>query len=262
MNFTDILGSLVQSGLSQSGKKRITNALGGGTKQAAGPADLIGSLGKMLGGAKGSQAGGLGDVINDVLATASKGLGGNSKAASGGLEELAGAILGGKKRGSRGSIGGGALAMLASLAFSALSKSGGKPASIPPGLVEPETREQQQQLESDAELVVRAMINAAKADGNIDDAEVENIVSKLEEGGLTKEEKDFFISESKRPLDLDSIIASAENRPDLAAQIYTASLLVIEVDTPAEKTYMQNLANGLNIHPQVVAHLEKTIGLY
>jgi len=262
MNFTDILGSLIQSGLSKSGKKRITNVLGGGKKQSAGPADLVGSLGKILGGAKGSQTGSIGDVLTDVLASVSKGLGGNSKVASGGLGELAGAILGGKKGTKRGSIGGGALTMLASLAFSALSKSTAKPPDIPLGLVEPETAEQRQQLESDAELVVRAMINAAKADGRIDDAEVENIVSKLEQDGLTQEEKEFFITETRKPMDLDSIITSAENRPDLAAQIYTASLLAIEVDTSAEKAYMQKLANGLNIHPQVVAHLEKTIGLY
>lgn len=262
MNFTDILGSLVQSGLSQSGKKRITNVLGERNNQAESPADLIGTVGKMLGGAKNSQAGGFSNVITDVLASASTGLGSSNKIATGGLKDLAGVILGGRKRASKGSIGSGVLTMLASLAFSALSKSGSTPAKIPLGLVEAETQEQKQQLENDAELVVRSMINAAKADGNIDDAEVENIVGKLEEGGLTREEKDFFISETRRPMDLDTIIASAENRPDLAAQIYTASLLAIEVDTPAEKAYMEQLANGLNIPPQVVAHLEKTIGLY
>ena len=152
--------------------------------------------------------------------------------------------------------------MLASLAFSALSKSGQKPTGMPLGLVEAETAEQQQQLESDAELVVRAMINSAKADSIIDDAEIERIVGKLEQDGLTREEKEFFIAETRKPENQEAIIRSTAARPDLAVQVYTASLLAIEVDTVAEKEYMARLAEGLNLEPAVKDHIEKTIGLY
>jgi uncharacterized membrane protein YebE (DUF533 family) len=38
-------------------------------------------------------------------------------------------------------------------------------------------------------------------------------------------------------------------------------LLAIEVDTPAERQYMQRLADGLYLAPEITAHLEKTVGL-
>ena len=49
---------------------------------------------------------------------------GNNKAALGGLAALAGALLGGGKSSARGAVGGGGLAMLASLAMAALKNNG------------------------------------------------------------------------------------------------------------------------------------------
>lgn len=82
--------------------------------------------------------------------------------------------------------------MLASLAFSALKKSGQEPQQPPRALFEPQTFEDKQALEHDAEIIVKAMINAAKADGRIDEAETHKIIGKLEKDGLTEEEKSFF----------------------------------------------------------------------
>jgi uncharacterized membrane protein YebE (DUF533 family) len=262
MNFTDILGAMVQSGMSKSGKERITHALGGGKKHSAGPADILGSLGKMLGGSGSGGGGGLGDILGNVLGGASTGQGGSSKLAVGGLGALAGAILGGGKSSARGAVGGGTLAMLASLAFSALSKhTKASPAQVPLGLLEPETPEQQQQLENDAELIVRAMINAAKADGKIDTVEMKNIIGRLDDDGLTQEEKDFLIAEAGRPSDLAAIVSAVAKRPDIAAQIYSASLLAIDIDTVAEQEYMSNLADALGLEREVVGYLEKMVGL-
>ena len=67
------------------------------------------------------------------------------------------------------------------------------------------------------------------------------------------------MSESARPLDLQGVIASAGGRPELAAQIYAASLLAIEVDTPQEKEYMQNLADGLKLSQSTVDFIEQTL---
>lgn len=184
---------------------------------------------------------------------------GSNKAALGGLGALGGALLGGGKSSAKGAIGGGALAMLASLALSAL-KSGGQPAAqIPKERVEPESRELKQKVEEGANILVKAMINAAKADGAIDQAELQKIIGKFEEDGLTQEDKNFFMSESTRPLDIEGVIASAGGRPDIGAQIYAASLLAIEVDTLAEKQYMQQLADGLRLAPETVSYLEQSL---
>lgn len=50
------------------------------------------------------------------------------------------------------------------------------------------------------------------------------------------------------------------NRP-LGAQLYEASLRVIEVDIPAEQAYMKNLAERLGLNPETVAVLEQAIGM-
>lgn len=258
--FMDILGTMVQQGMSKSSGSRMTDALSGG-KSGGSLNDIMGSLSQMMGGGGSGQAaqtgaGGLGDMLGGVLGSL-----GNNKAALGGLGALAGALLGGGKSASRGAVGGGGLAMLASLAFSALKKAGQAPAQPPRALLEPQNSQEQQALEDDAEIIVKAMINAAKADGKIDQQEIERIVGKLDEDGLTQEEKDFFVIEANKPMDLDGVVASAGNQPEQAAQIYAASLLAIEVDTRAEQQYMQQLATGLGLHPQVASHIERTLGV-
>ena len=251
--FADILGALVQSGMSQSSTKRITNAFGARGSGSLG--DIVGGLAKMVGGGGQAQAGGLGGMLGDVLGNL-----GNSKAALGGLGALGGALLGGGKSSAKGAIGGGALAMLASLAFSALKSAGQAPSQPPKALLETQTPEQKQELEEEANILVKAMINAAKADGAIDQLELQKIIGKFEEDGLTQEDKDFFMTESARPLDINGLIASAAGRPDLAAQIYAASLLAIEVDTPAEEQYMQRLASGLRLANETVSYIETSLG--
>jgi len=258
MGFMDILGTMVQQGMSQSSGNRMSNAFGVNQTGGGSLGDIVGSLGNMLGGQQSDQAGtgGLGGVIGEVLG----GLG-NNRAALGGLGALAGALLGGGRSSARGAIGGGGLAMLASLALSALKKAGQTPSSTPRALFEPQTQQDVDALEQDAEIIVNAMINAAKADGRIDDTEINKIAGKLQENGLTEEEKEFFMTEANKPLDINKVIASAGGQPEMAAQIYSASLLAIEVDTPAERQYMQQLAAGLNLHPQVTEHIHQILGV-
>ena len=105
----------------------------------------------------------------------------------GGLGALAGLLMGG----GRGAVGAGALAMLGSLAYSALKKSqmqaSGGPTELTPKELEknvplgvrlPETPQEEEELQTIAMLVIRAMVNAAKADGQIDRGEMERIVGR------------------------------------------------------------------------------------
>ncbi len=272
--FTDILGSMLEQGMAPSSGTRVGNAFG--ARSGGSLDDILGSLGQVLGSsAPGSApptrevpsrqsvpvpdtgAGGLGNVLGDVLGSL-----GQNKAILGGLGALVTAVLtrGGRKTG-HAKVGSGGLAMLASLALSALMKMGQAPTATPRALVEAQTPEDEQALEKEAEIIVRAMINAAKADGRMDETEMQKILGNLEQGGLTEEEKEFFLREAEKPMDIDAVIASAGNRPELAAQIYAASLLAIEVDTPAEQRYLEKLAAGLGLDSRVTDHLEQTLGV-
>lgn len=266
--FTDILGTLMQSGLSQTGTNRMQHALGAGEKASDGfLSSLLGGGGGggitdpltgLLGGGKGS---GIGSMLEGVLGDAGKALGDNKKLALGGIGALAGALLGGGGSSVKGAIGGGAMAMLAAMAYSALKGAGSDPEEVPVGLKVPENAQQEKELEQGAELILKAMINAAKADGKIDPAEVQRILGKLEEAGTDSQSRDFVINEMNNPMDLDGIVAAAKGQPQLAAQIYAASLLTIKVDTQSEREYMQRLAGELGLSPDITDQLEKTVGM-
>ena len=270
---TDLLGTLLQQGMTQSGNTRMSNTLGAGGsddllggllgsltsgKSEGGMGDLLGSLGKMMenspsqGQTTQATSGGVGDLLGGLL---------DNKAASGAVGALLGSLLGGGTDAAKGAVGGGGMAMLASLAMAALKKSGQAPTAESSILKELSKPLEEQNLEDDAQIIVKAMINAAKADGQIDKSEIDKIIGKLDDDGLEQKEKDFFISEANKPMDLASVVLSAANKPEMAAQIYAASMLAIEVDTVAEKRYMENLVSGLGLNAQVVAYIDSTMGI-
>jgi uncharacterized membrane protein YebE (DUF533 family) len=263
-NFSDILGTLMQSGMSASTTGRLQNALSAGGSPSGGTlASLGGGISEAVSGLLGGGKGGIGGMLQDVLGDAGKALGSGNKLALGGLGALAGALLGGGGGSIKGALGGGTMAVLGAMAYSALKGSGRAPEAqeVPIGLRQPENAQQEQELEQGAELVLKAMINAAKADGQIDQAEIQRILGKLETAGADSDARDFVIGEMNKPLDLDGILAAARTSPQLAAQVYAASLLSIEVDTPAERQYLQQLAGGLGLSPEVTSRLEKTVGM-
>lgn len=108
--------------------------------------------------------------------------------------------------------------------------------------------------------LVRAMISAAKADGQIDAEEKQRIFKRLETMPLSAEEKAFVFDELSSPLDLDAVVARADT-PEHAAEIYAASLVAMKPDTPTERTYLEALAYKLKLAPALVAEIHKTAGL-
>jgi uncharacterized membrane protein YebE (DUF533 family) len=161
----------------------------------------------------------------------------------------------------KGAVGGGVLAVLGALAYQALKGTQQESQEVPLTLREPSTPAEQEQLENQAQLMLRGMINAAKADGQIDQGEVQRILGKLQESGADKAALDFVMAEMTKPMETEAIVAAAQGNPQLAAELYAASLLAIKVDTPAEQAYMQNLSAGFGLPPQAVTNLEKSMGL-
>jgi len=272
MNISDLLGAVVQSGMAPSSNERMRNALGGSS------GNPLESLGGMLGGQQGGrQGGGLGDVLGgmlggggegglggilgNVLNDAGRAVGGNQNLALGGLGALVGAIFGGGGKSMGGALGGGVMALLASMAFQALKGTGSRSPQVPLGLMEPQTEADRQELERHAELVLKSMINAAKADGQIDKEEIRRIVGKLQEVGVDAETQQYVMAEMKKPMETQQLVAAAHGRPELAAEMYGASLLAIEVDTPAEKKYLEQLAAGLRLSPEVAQRIQEMVGL-
>ncbi len=98
----------------------------------------------------------------------------------------------------------------------------------------------------DAVLLIRAMIAAANADGNIDSDERSRILGRLKSLDLSTEEQAFITRELLTPGDIESI-ASQVKTPQMAEQVFAASLAAITVDTQTEREYLQRLAQRLGI---------------
>jgi uncharacterized membrane protein YebE (DUF533 family) len=127
------------------------------------------------------------------------------------------------------------------------------------GLKVPESRDEEQALQKTAELVLKGMINAAKSDGQITRDEAEKIIGKMRGSGMDDDAQQWLLSEMQKPLDVNAFAAEIPNR-EVAAQVYAASLLAVEVDTVAERQYLDQLAQRTGLHPVVVQHIEKTMG--
>ena len=237
----------------------LGKAAGAGTQGGG----ALGGLGGLLGGAGGAQSsGGMGGLLGSILSEAGRAVGGNNNLALGGLGALAGAILGGGKKGAGGALGGGVMALLGAMAFQALKASGaGKTPRVPLGLAAPKTKAEEAELERNSELVLKAMINAAKSDGQIDQGEIQRIVGKVQESGADKEAQAFLMAEMKKPMETESLIKAVQGKPELAAELYGASLLAIEVDTPAEQEYLSKLAAGMGLKPGVTQSIQQVVGL-
>lgn len=185
----------------------------------------------------------------------------------GGMGALAGSLLGGGTKSVKGAVGGGALAMLGAMAFKAYQNNQQQTNQQPmdsktqlmSGMREPETAEEKEEVHSMVLLILKAMINAAKADGHIDDEEMDKIVGKAKEDGMSDEEQSFIMEEINKPMDTQGLIAAVSN-PQVAAQIYTASLLAIEIDTDEEREYLKELASGLGLSENVVSYLHSSVG--
>ena len=219
MDAVKLLGSLL-------GNKSLSSGLGG---------QLLGGL---LGGG-GQQAGGgaLGGLLGSVLGGGAQ----QQQAGGGGLGDLLGSVLGG---GGGQAAGGGAL--------------GGLLGSILGGGQAPEVpQEQHTQANQQAELIIRGMINAAKSDGRIDDAEKQKIVESLG-AEVSQDEIEFVQREFAAPLDVQGYAQSVPK--ELAGQVYLLSLTSIDLDSQNEAQYLGQLAQGLGIDPQVCNQIHDQVG--
>jgi uncharacterized membrane protein YebE (DUF533 family) len=106
-----------------------------------------------------------------------------------------------------------------------------------------------------ARLLIEAMVHAAQADGGIDEGERRRILEHLERSGEGAEARAHLEGLLSGGTSLDSIAARAQD-PAVAAEVYAASLLAIDPDTPAEQAYLARLAAALRLDPSVARALE------
>jgi uncharacterized membrane protein YebE (DUF533 family) len=258
MSFGDLLGQIMQQGLGAGSPTR--GRLETTAQNLDQPAGGFGGIFEQLQGALGragidpSAAGGFAERAQDFLRKDQ--VGGLSGAQVGGIGALAGALLGG---GLGGAAKGGAMAVLGTLALGALKRAQAQRAGD--GDAAPATPDEIRAISGpdNERLLLTAMIGAAKADGQIDQAEMQKVIGRLAEDSVTAEEKQFVLDQMAAPLDVAALAAEART-PAQAAEVYAASLLAINADTDAERAYLADLARALNLDDATVAELHRMTG--
>ncbi len=183
----------------------------------------------------------------------------------GSLGALAGALLGGGGKATKGAIGGGAMAILGALAASALQNKHNThtpaPSTSPSSGAQLLSQAQAETLTSpeSERLMIRAMITAAKADGQLDQKEIDTLFGKIGAQGIIPEERQFVMDELSRPMDLQALVSAVPNQA-VAAEVYAASLFAIDIDTEAERDYLRQLAAALGLDAATVSRLHEMTG--
>lgn len=240
MNTSDLLEQLLRGqGSQQTGAASSQGGLGGG---------LGGLLGGLLGGggSAGSSMGG-------------GGLGGLGGLLGGLLGGGGGSALGGSTQ-SRSGRGGGmnyaALASLGMMAFQAYQSWQRNQASAPQETPQTVNLLAGPEVEAHSHAILRALIAAAKADGRIDDSEKQMISSEIGRHTDDPQLQQWLDDEVARPLDPVEVAQSATD-PAIAAEMYLASVMLVDDQQDAERSYLDELAAALQIDPELQVHLEQ-----
>ncbi|MGU9857308.1 DUF533 domain-containing protein [Pseudomonas sp. LF245] len=225
MNTSDLLEQLLRSG--QSGGGGSGNGLGG----------LLGGLLKGTSTGNASAGGGLGGLL-------------------GGLGGLLG---GGAARPAQGRTGGmnyAALASLGMMAFQAYQAWQSQQASQPQAAFQTADQLDGPEAEAHSHAVLRALIAAAKADGRIDEKEQQMISNELRQHTDDPQLQQWLDAEVAKPLDATDFAEFAGD-PAVAAEVYLASVLLVDDQQDAERNYLDDLAAQLQLDPQLQLHLEQ-----
>lgn len=248
MNTIGLLEQLLKSGQQMMQDKTGAQGSAAGSAGTGGLGGL-GGLGDLLGGAGGTDrstgAGGLGGLLS--------GAGGGAMVAS-----VLGMLLG-RKGGSGQALTYGGLAALGSLAYKAYTNWQANQAAAPQ--TEPQTLDRltsPQQVEEHTLAILKAMIAAAKADGQIDEREDQLINERFKHESGNFAIKQWLDQELQSPLDAASVAAYATDT-GMAVEMYLASVLVADEENPQERVYLDELATHLKLNSDLKLALEKEV---
>ena len=107
-------------------------------------------------------------------------------------------------------------------------------------------------------LLIQAMIAAACADGHLDAREREQILARVGEFGLDPDEKALVFDSLQQPLSLTDI-AQRVDCPELAAEVYMASALVVDSSLIASELYLDALAFRLGLPEGLVKQMHEQL---
>jgi len=111
------------------------------------------------------------------------------------------------------------------------------------------------EAETHSRAMFKALIAAAKSDGHLDQRERGLIDAEMVRLNADSSERGWVEAELQSPLD-PAEVARAATTPELAAEMYLASLLVIDDTSYMERAYLDELARQLKLPVGLKTELE------
>ncbi len=106
--------------------------------------------------------------------------------------------------------------------------------------------------------LLKAMIAAAQADGHIDDNERNKIIEQISALGLQSDSVQAIEQQLKEPVDIKTLAETADS-PEAAAEMYLVARVILDVDEPQERLFLNELADALGLEFDLVASLENKL---
>lgn len=110
--------------------------------------------------------------------------------------------------------------------------------------------------ENRSQILLKAMIAAAKADGHVNSKEVVAIEEQITKLGLGDDTAALIQDEIAKPLDVKDVAALANDQA-MAAEIYLVSAVICNRENSMEREYLDSLAQELGLPDPLVAQLQK-----
>lgn len=104
--------------------------------------------------------------------------------------------------------------------------------------------------------LIQVMVAAAHADGAMDQEEERAVLDKLRGADLSQEEKMFLLDELHRPQSIETLTAGISD-PSVAKTMYMLAAAAIEIDTEAERSWLDQLAGKLGLSREMQAFIEE-----
>lgn len=167
-------------------------------------------------------------------------------------------LLMGRKGFGRSALELGSMAALGALAYNAWKNyQGGQQAAGKQPLL-PATGRSPAQAALAGELTVKVMIAAAAADGRIDEAESQAILTQT--GTESAEVRQWLEGQLRHPATPQEIATAAGDDRVLASELYLAARVVCSDLDRKEIVFLHELATALHLDDAIVAQLEKQAG--
>ena len=110
-----------------------------------------------------------------------------------------------------------------------------------------------------AQLIVRAMVATASADGIIDPAQRATLVAQMQRAGLGSEESAFLEDAIAKPMNADQIARSVAGNTQLASQVVAAASLVADPANAKEEEFLSRLGTELGMSDDLLSHIRAAV---